>query len=187
MRVTRWTFLPIYIPSAIGCWGIGHLAGIPDGTGGAVACGYGGGLALTIVIFMAVGRFRRHQIAVGRVEQWRAIALELQRDDPDAFAEIVAFASDGAEVAAARDPVAYVAIWLSYAAEAELEGDATSQELPVWPFEVLGVPTTSTADEVRRAYRALVQRFHPDHNPGDAAAHERFLAVQSAYEELGSP
>lgn len=56
-----------------------------------------------------------------------------------------------------------------------------------WPFEVLGVPVEASAQEIRRAHRALVQRFHPDYNQGDAGANERFLAVQAAYEELGSP
>lgn len=54
------------------------------------------------------------------------------------------------------------------------------------PFEVLGVPESASHDEVRRAYRRLVLRYHPDRNPGDPSARERFLAVQEAYDRLGA-
>ena len=52
------------------------------------------------------------------------------------------------------------------------------------PFDVLGVSKSATADEVRRAYRRQALRYHPDRNPGDAAAAEAFLAVKEAYEQL---
>lgn len=52
------------------------------------------------------------------------------------------------------------------------------------PFEVLGVSESASPDEVRRAYRRLVRRYHPDRNPGDVVARETFLAVQEAWSRL---
>lgn len=53
------------------------------------------------------------------------------------------------------------------------------------PYEILGVPRTASADEIKRAYRRLVKDVHPDHNPGDKNAERRFKDVQAAYEVLG--
>lgn len=53
-------------------------------------------------------------------------------------------------------------------------------------YKVLGVNSSATADEVRRAYRILARRYHPDVNPGDASA-ERFKVIAQAYETLGDP
>jgi len=52
-------------------------------------------------------------------------------------------------------------------------------------YDELGVPPTATADEIERAYRFLVQKFHPDRNPGhESEAQAHFLRVQNAYETL---
>ena len=51
-------------------------------------------------------------------------------------------------------------------------------------YDVLGVSPTASRLEIRRAYMSLALRHHPDKNPGDAAAAERFRAVNSAYEVL---
>jgi molecular chaperone DnaJ len=54
-------------------------------------------------------------------------------------------------------------------------------------YESLGVSKNATADEVKKAYRKLAREFHPDKNPGDAAAESRFKEVQTAYDVLADP
>jgi curved DNA-binding protein len=51
-------------------------------------------------------------------------------------------------------------------------------------YEVLGVARTATADEVKKAYRKLARKHHPDVNPGDKAAEDRFKELNEAYEVL---
>ena len=52
-------------------------------------------------------------------------------------------------------------------------------------YAVLGVSDTASAKDITKAYRKLARELHPDKNPGDAAAEERFKAVSSAYDVLG--
>ncbi len=53
------------------------------------------------------------------------------------------------------------------------------------PYRTLGVPSTADAKDIKKAFRKLTQQYHPDKNPGDAAAESRFKDVSQAYEILG--
>ena len=52
-------------------------------------------------------------------------------------------------------------------------------------YQVLGVPQNAPEKEIKRAYKNLARKLHPDQNPGDAAAEERFKEVSGAYDVLG--
>ncbi|TAH09827.1 MAG: molecular chaperone DnaJ, partial [Sphingobacteriia bacterium] len=51
-------------------------------------------------------------------------------------------------------------------------------------YEILGVSKSATADEIKKAYRKVAMQFHPDRNPGDASAEEKFKEAAEAYEIL---
>jgi len=54
-------------------------------------------------------------------------------------------------------------------------------------YQVLGVSRDATQEQIKRAYRKLAVRYHPDKNPGDKAAEERFKQINEAYAVLSDP
>jgi molecular chaperone DnaJ len=54
-------------------------------------------------------------------------------------------------------------------------------------YDTLKIPRGASADEIRKSYRKLARKYHPDLNPGDKAAEERFKSVQEAYDILNDP
>ncbi len=54
-------------------------------------------------------------------------------------------------------------------------------------YEVLGVAKTATADEIKKAYRQAAIKYHPDKNPGDKTAEEKFKEAAEAYDVLSNP
>ncbi len=51
-------------------------------------------------------------------------------------------------------------------------------------YDILGVSRTASADDIKKAYRKLAMKYHPDRNPGDQAAEEKFKEATEAYEVL---
>lgn len=54
-------------------------------------------------------------------------------------------------------------------------------------YEILGVKRDATDDQIKTAYRKLARKFHPDLNPGDKSAEDRFKQLQMAYDVLSNP
>lgn len=54
-------------------------------------------------------------------------------------------------------------------------------------YKTLGVSKKATGEEIKKAYRKLARKYHPDRNPGDSAAEEKFKEISAAYDILGDP
>ena len=55
------------------------------------------------------------------------------------------------------------------------------------PYKVLGVSPDASDEEIKQAYRRLAKQYHPDRNPGDAAAAQKMQQVNAAYEQIKNP
>src|ERR1700754_630605 len=53
------------------------------------------------------------------------------------------------------------------------------------PYQVLGVPKTASEAEIKKAFRSLAKKHHPDKHAGDAGAQKRFQEISGAYDILG--
>ena len=54
-------------------------------------------------------------------------------------------------------------------------------------YDIIGIPRTATADEIKKAYRRLAKKYHPDVNPGNKAAEEKFKEITAAFDVLSDP
>src|SRR4051812_48658138 len=54
-------------------------------------------------------------------------------------------------------------------------------------YEVLGVAKGASADEIKKSYRKIALKYHPDRNPGDKDAEEHFKEAAEAYDVLSNP
>ena len=55
------------------------------------------------------------------------------------------------------------------------------------PYKVLGVSPDASDEEIKRAYRRLAKKYHPDMNPGDKTAAQKMQQVNAAYEQIKNP
>src|SRR5438445_810100 len=55
------------------------------------------------------------------------------------------------------------------------------------PYKALGVDKKASQEDIKKAYRKLARQYHPDRNPNDHAAEERFKEIQAAYDVIGEP
>src|SRR5256714_445354 len=55
------------------------------------------------------------------------------------------------------------------------------------PYKTLGVDRKASQEDIKKAYRKLARQYHPDRNPGDKQAEERFKEIQGAYDLVGDP
>ena len=66
-----------------------------------------------------------------------------------------------------------------------MNGDVKREWFEKDYYQVLGVPKNATAAEIKKAYRKLAQQHHPDANPGNKQAEDRFKEISAAYDVVG--
>src|SRR5580765_6299710 len=66
-----------------------------------------------------------------------------------------------------------------------MNGDVRREWFEKDYYQVLGVPKNASADQIKKAYRKLAQKNHPDTNPGNKEAEDRFKEISAAYDVLG--
>ena len=54
-------------------------------------------------------------------------------------------------------------------------------------YDILGVSRDASQDDIKKSYRKVAMKFHPDKNPGDSSAEEKFKEAASAYSVLSDP
>jgi len=54
-------------------------------------------------------------------------------------------------------------------------------------YKILGVPRSASEEDIKKAYRKLARKYHPDLNPGNKEAESRFKELTEAHEALGNP
>ena len=70
-------------------------------------------------------------------------------------------------------------------AKGDVVGGDDAERVLKDPYEILGVTPTASADDIQKAYRKLAKKLHPDLNPGNPEAEEKFKAVAGAYDLVG--
>ena len=66
-----------------------------------------------------------------------------------------------------------------------MNGDVRREWFEKDYYRTLGVAKNATQEEIKKAYRKLAQQHHPDANPGNASAEERFKEISAAYDVVG--
>src|SRR5207248_5663002 len=68
-----------------------------------------------------------------------------------------------------------------------MDGDIRREWFDKDYYQVLGVPKNATPADIKKAYRKLAQKFHPDASPGNKEAENRFKEISAAHDVLGDP